>query len=390
MTPASIISGKRGNERLLLGLLLAATVVGGLAIGQRLLVGLRITNMTQFIPWGLWVSLYIYFIGLSAGSFLLSTLVYVFGVKRLERVGPLALIQAIVCMGLGLLFIFLDLGHPARFLNVLLYPNPTSILAWESGLYAAYLAVLILEYAIAVGYLKWDPRWLFRLGLLGIPIAVGVHGGTGAIFAVVKARPSWYSGLFPILFLVSALASGGALLTFLYGAFGRRDGGHLPTTRALARITVGVLLLDLLLLTSELLVIFYGGIPHHQEAYHLMLFGPYWWVFWFVELGCGVAVPLALVFGPWRDSPRALTAAGLAAVLGVLGVRLNIVIPSLIPPPFPEMAGAIQHLRWTVGYVPSANEWLVALGGIAIGGWAFYAAFQLIPVEGESHARENS
>ena len=49
----------------------------------------------------------------------------------------------------------------------------------------------------------------------GIPTALGVHGGTGAIFAVVKAHPYWYSPLFPVVFIVSALVSGGGLILFL-------------------------------------------------------------------------------------------------------------------------------------------------------------------------------
>ena len=44
---------------------------------------------------------------------------------------------------------------------------------------------------------------------IGIPVALGVHGGTGAIFAVVKARPAWYSPIVPLVFIISALASGG-------------------------------------------------------------------------------------------------------------------------------------------------------------------------------------
>ncbi len=74
--------------------LVLASLVGLWAIFMRFSRGLIITNLTQFIPWGFWVALYIYFIGLSAGSFLLSTLVFVFDVKRLEAIGPLALLRA--------------------------------------------------------------------------------------------------------------------------------------------------------------------------------------------------------------------------------------------------------------------------------------------------------
>src|SRR3990167_5066333 len=112
-----------------------ATIVGLVAIIQRFSQGLIVTNMTQNVPWGFWIALYIYFIGLSAGSFLLSTLIYVFGVKRLEAVGRMALFQALLCMLIGLFLIFIDLGHPERFYNVITSLNPTSVLSWESVLY---------------------------------------------------------------------------------------------------------------------------------------------------------------------------------------------------------------------------------------------------------------
>ena len=56
---------------------------------------------TQLVTWGIWVSGYIFFLGLSAGSFLISTLIYVFGVKQLEEAGPAALVQALGCLLLG-------------------------------------------------------------------------------------------------------------------------------------------------------------------------------------------------------------------------------------------------------------------------------------------------
>ncbi len=76
--------------------------------------GLKVTSMTSVLPWGLWVSLYIYFIGLSAGSFLLSTLVYVFGMARYEKVGRMALYSVLLVLYVGVIFILIDLGRMER------------------------------------------------------------------------------------------------------------------------------------------------------------------------------------------------------------------------------------------------------------------------------------
>ncbi len=386
----------------------AATIAGLWALGVRFRDGLVVTDLTQHVPWGFWIALYIYFIGLSAGSFLLSTLVYVFGMRRLEAVGPLALLQAFVSLVLGLFLIWVDLGHPARFANVFLSWNPRSVLAWESVAYVLYAGILlselllVLQPALAAGEsggawrrlrqrllapASWraeSGRWLRILGVIGIPVAVFVHGGTGAIFAVVKSRPTWYTGLFPIVFLVSALASGSGLLTFLTACVSRSWPAEerLGVVGRLAHLTVGLLAIDLLLLASEVLVVLYGGIPAHAAGHRAMLFGPFGWVFWVVQLGVGALAPIAIVaVRRARRSVGWLGAAGLLVVIGVLAVRLNIVIPAQIPPEFPALPDAYHHVRFERGYFPSANEWLVGLGTVALGVWAFLLARRALPFD---------
>ena len=94
---------------------IAAAVLGMIGLVGRIVYGDRLTALTSYIPWGIWVAGYIYFIGLSAGSFLLSSLVYVFGVHQLERIAKLALYIAIVTLVMALTTILFDLGHMERF-----------------------------------------------------------------------------------------------------------------------------------------------------------------------------------------------------------------------------------------------------------------------------------
>lgn len=413
MTSAPRGSGLRGFARLLGYLLLAAVAAAGVgATVARFREGLAVTHLTQHVPWGLWIALYIYFIGLSAGAFLLSTLIYVFGLRRLEAAGPTALLQALGCMLIALFLIFVDLGHPWRFLNVFVYWNPSSVLAWECLFYTAYIVVIVGELLLllrprlaerAQQPTLWAPlyrllafskgvpseawkaraaRWVKILGLIGIPVAIGVHGGTGAIFAVAKARPNWFSGLFPIIFLVSALASGGGLLTLLTAAFSRlAPEKKYALVRQLAFLTVGFVAFDALLLASEILVTEYGEIVHEEIGWQLVLFGPYWWVFWFVQLGCGLLLPVLLVALPTRRSTFWLGTAGASVTVGILGTRLNIVIPPLIQPALEGMTAAYRHPRFAWGYFPSANEWLVGMGAMALGLAVFLIAREILPLE---------
>lgn len=359
-------------------LLGVVAIVGIAALYIRVTQGIQVTNLTSLVPWGLWVAFYIYFIGLSAGSFLISTMIYVFGLKRFEPIGRLALWAAFIALSTGLVFIWLDLGHMERFWTVFVNRSATSVLEWEIHFYNLYLVIMLAELWLLMrrdlirkgqepglmGFLcrilalgsndlsdesaAKDMRMVKVLGTLGVPVAIGVHGGTGAIFAVVKARPYWYTGLFPLIFIVSALASGGALLTFIYAFFGRKDQEHVSLVTALGKMVAGFLALDLIFLASELLVGLYGGVPDHVAVYRAILFGPFWYVFWLGQLGLGALVPLSLVFN--KRTSNSLGWVGVAAALivtGIVAVRLNIVIPPFTVPLMPGLDTAYPLGRFS-------------------------------------------
>lgn len=400
-----------------LPVLAVIAVVGLWALFVRLRDGLVVTNLGQVVPWGVWVAFYIYFIGLSAGSFLLSSLVFVFRNEKLEPVSRIAVLQAFFCLLTGLIFILIDLGHWQRFYYTLIYPQFKSVLAWEIWFYLAYVVILLGELwllmrcdlarwageargwrtmayrLLSLGFRcptttdenaadsRQTRRWLFMLGVIGIPVALGVHGGTGAIFAVVKARPAWYSPIFPLVFIVSALASGGGLLLFLRALVTPepdRDGEFLLF---LARMTGAFLLADLLLLGLEFLTGLYGGIPDHVEVYHLIAGGPFWYIFWILQLGLGAAVPLALIFVHTPTAgPVRLGLAGFLIFVGIFGVRLNIVIPALAVPVFRGYDHAFDSPRMASLYVPNAVEWLSSLGIVCAVTLVTYAAMRFLPM----------
>lgn len=378
---------------------------------DRLAHGHLNANYGSLVPWGLWVAAYIYFIGLSAGSFLISSLVYVFGVKQFERVGRLAVFTAIVTLLLALLSIWVDLGHMERAWYVLAYPNFHSPMAWMIWLYSTYFVLLVVELWVLLRHdmvraaagaglkasiyrvltlgsrddseraAKRDRRVVRVLATIGVPVAIMFHGGVGTLFGVVAARPLWNSGLFPILFLVSALASGGALLTIVAAVF--QDGWtrNRDTVLALGRLVLGLLLLDVLFQFSEILVALYSGIPDHVASLKLILAGPYSWVFWGWELALGTLLPILLLALPTGKSPRWVSLAGLLIAVGFLGVRLNIVIPGLAVAEVPGLSGAITSARLTTNYFPSASEWLLWLGVVGLGLLLFGLGEWLMPKE---------
>jgi len=389
-----------------MGFLIGLLIVGAYAIVTRAVEGLAVTNLSSTTPWGAWIAFYIFFVGLSAGAFLLSTMIYVFGMKNLEKIGREALLTAFLSMILALTFVLLDIGQMGRFWHALVYFNPTSILAYEVRFYTIYMLLLLVELYFAMrpdlvrtaqadngirstiarlaslgsrdlseAAMERDHKWLKVLGIVGIPIAIfGVHGGTGALFAVVKAHHYWNSAVFPIIFVVSALVSGTALLMALYiirqKVIGKKP--DISMVQGLATIMVGFLMVDWGLQFYEILISVYSRNPHALETFEIMFFGPMWWTFWIVQLLLGAIVPIFLFF-KYKHSVKAMLAAAVMVVVGILAVRFNIVVPTQLIPPFESMPGSY--------YMPNALEIMASAGVISLGLLLYTLGVKYLPVD---------
>jgi molybdopterin-containing oxidoreductase family membrane subunit len=393
-----------------------------LAIGLylRFTTGHELANYGSIVPWGLWVAQYIYFIGLSAGSFLLSSLVYVFGVKRFEPIGRLAVFTAIVTLLLALFTIWMDIGHLERFWHVFVYPNFTSPMTWMIWLYTTYFILLVAEFWLlmrrdlvvarklpgwrgstarvaALGAradsdasLAADMRKVKVLATVGVPLAILFHGGVGALFGVLASRPYWHSGLFPIIFLVSALASGGALLTVASAIFQEGWREHRQMILDLGKVVLGLLLLDALFQFSEILVGLYGSEPGYVASLQLALSGPYWYVFWVGQVGIGLVLPVVILASRLGRDPRLVTLACGAVVVGFIGVRLNIVIPGMAVEEIAGLVRAVDDPRYRTDYFPSAFEWLITFGIGGLGLILFGLGEIFLPLSRHLPARERA
>jgi protein NrfD len=398
-------------EKLLWLLAIGGFVVGGYGLYDRVVNGHLNTAYGSYITWGLWVGAYIYLVGISAGAFLISALVYAFGIKKLEKIGKLALFTAVISLGVSMFSIWLDLGHPERAWEMIVRTNFGSMMGWMIWLYSTYFVLLLVElwFAMRADIVAWserqdltgrlahvlafgrrdvsepaltrDRKVLRVLGTLGVPLAIAFHGGVGALFGVVGARPYWNTGLTPIMFLVGALLSGGALLTFVTLIFGPERGSaeHKDTVVFLGRIVLGLLALDVLLEWAEYSIALYSAIPAEAASLKLVLFGPYAWVFWLVHVGLGVIVP-GLILALRAKSPVWVGVAGLLIAFTFMSVRLNIVIPGLAVPELQGLREAFTGPGLGFDYAPTLTEWLVQLWIVSAGLLAFLTGYHLLPI----------
>jgi len=120
--------------------------------------GLTLTNLTNGVPWGLWITIDLSAIALGAGAFTLSAVVYLFGLKRLQPIVRLAVFVGFIGYTTALLTLVMDIGRPDRFWHPWVYWNIHSVL-WEiTWCITIYLMILMVEFLPVIAELKFFDR----------------------------------------------------------------------------------------------------------------------------------------------------------------------------------------------------------------------------------------
>lgn len=365
------------TTKLVLPILAVATGAGVLGVWDRFASGERALALGSYVPWGMWIGLYVYLVGVSGGAFLVAFLYHTMGIRPLARPARYALPIALVTLGAGLFLVMLDLGRVDRVLELFTRTSFASVLGGMIWVYTIYGVVLV---AMLVASARGRTGSLAWLALSGVVLAVAFGGGEGALFGVVGAKSVWSSAILPVRFLLSAAAGGLALVTLATVLFRTWPGdSEDAAARALLRRGIVLALAAFAIVEfAELSIAMYTRIPAVVEAHRLVLFGPYWWMFWVVQLGLGVVLPLALLVRP-RPGPARLGSAAAATVIGLAGAKQNIVLPALAIPELRGLPEAFVDPRLTTSYFPGSTEWAVAAGVVGAAALAFVLAIELLP-----------
>src|SRR5512136_459945 len=142
-----------------------AALVGLVSVYTVLSRGLVVTNLTDRVPWGLWITIDVSAIALGAGAFTLSAIVYLLGLKNFKPIIRLAIFVGFIGYSAALLTLIMDIGRPDRFWHPWFYWNIHSVL-WEiTWCITIYLAIMLVEFApvIAESKLFSRFRWMRTL-----------------------------------------------------------------------------------------------------------------------------------------------------------------------------------------------------------------------------------
>lgn len=242
------------------------------------------------VHWTVMIVLYPYITGLVAGAFIVSSLYHLFGQRELRTVARFALASSFVFLLFAPLPLLLHLGRPERAFNILITPSPTSAMAGFGIVYLTYLIIVALEVWFSMredlvararrhrgvpGFLyrvlvlgdltvdectrRRDHRVVRFLAGAGIPVACFLHGYVGFLFGSIKANPWWSTPLMFIIFLMSAIVSGLAVLLFLYYliSYRRKVPVERPVVETMARYLWGFMMVAVTLEIMEVLSIAY-------------------------------------------------------------------------------------------------------------------------------------
>jgi len=369
---------RRWDFRISLGVGLIALLIGAVGV-YRVLVHHDHGTLGSYVPWGLWVSAYVYLVWMEVGMILgYYVLKHVLNVKGIEKLGPVIVLSAICALLAALVVIGMDLGHPFRAWRAIIFADFSSPMTWMIWLHSFYLVLLIVEFWAYHNDYEDLIKWL---NWVNIPAGVLLIGVIGALFGVIAARPFWNATMLPMAFFMSSLVAGSALVLLLHLLFSPLAGKaiYVDTARELGRFLMWAMLLGVVAALANVVVTLYPGVPAKAEGMNLLLFGPYWWSIWIVHLLFGTAIPLLLLTF-FRNSLWALGAAAVLLVTTFVMVPLNVVITGLAYPT-PELRGiaeAYQHPRLSYGYDPSSTEWLVIIFALGVGLTLFALAYRLL------------
>ena len=350
----------------------AAVLVALMAIGLcayvfQLTQGLCVTGMSNGVSWGLYITCFMFFVGLSSGGLIVASSAHVFHIESFKRVAIPAVITSTVCICCAGAFILIDLGGIQRIWNMFVHLNFTSPLAWDMCVITTYLVINILD---IVWLRRGDERKVQMLSYVALPVAILVHSVTAWIFGLEIAKEGWYSAIMAPIFVASAMDSGLALLMCVLAASkkaGVFDCGE-KLFADLARLLATFIAVDAFFIGCELLTVAYPGAAGATELLGIMTSGATAPFFWFEILG-GLLVPFLLLASAKRRQRTGVVVAASALVMaGVLCKRVWLLFTSFI----------MTNVYGAPGISSGSTA---ARGADGFGMWALTGSYMPTPVE---------
>ena len=380
-----------------------------------------ITNLTDGYPWGLWIGIDVLSgIALASGGFIMAGTVHLFGGKKFHSLVRPAVLTAFLGYLLFIFALLVDLGRPWNLWKALISWNHASALFEVSWCVTLYTTVLFLEFlppvfekfklvtlhklwnslvpwfiililglftlamtysyiwaaVIIVIMLFWEV--MMRTGKMPrdkqIPILLVMSGvmfsflhqsSLGTLYLVIpqKLHALWYSEMLPLMFLLSAIAVGPAMIV-IEAFYTKRDkrNWNINLYSELTKAMPILLGIYLIVKIADLVISGELSLLNTTELNSKL---------WLLEMIVGVILPMILFLPKsFRENPKILHFASVLVVLGLILNRLSVSVFG-----FSDSAYAT--------YYPSWQEYFITIGVFSMGLIIFKFLMNFLPIESE-------
>jgi len=339
------------------GILLLLIAVGAVGAFMRLTKGLgATTGLSDSYPWGLWIAMDVMAgVALAAGGFTITAAVYIFGMKKYQPIAKAALLTAFIGYLMVMIGLFLDIGKPTSFWHPVVMWQPASVLFEVVWCVLLYSAVLFFE------NISKNKAIILPLVITGIILSFGHQSSLGALFLMSGSKLSglWWTTLMGILFFLSAIAAGLAMVSVetivSHKVF--KLSRNREILAGLAKGTAIALLVYLVVRFVDLGVKGNIGLIFSSGTASLLFL---------VEIGAGVLLPMLLLLRGGSASENSILGAQLLVLGGIILNRFNVAFLS-------QGGGAAS-------YFPTWIEIAVTLGLISLGIFLFRFAVVTWPI----------
>ncbi len=394
-TPPSAPAAKFGGKGINIGIGIAAvvTVVGIVLWGMQLAGGLVQTGMRNLDSWGLYITSFMFFVGLSAGGLIISSVPKAFRLKGFGGISKIAVWTSICCTVLAVAFVVIDLGQPLRLWELFAYSNLGSPLMWDIVVISIYLilSIVYLWATLRAEAGKVSEKALRVISVVALVTAVLVHSVTAWIFGLQQAHEFWHTALLAPWFVSSALVCGVALVLVVTIAL--RRAGYMELAQGnvvrMAKLLGAFVMVDLYFFGCDLLTSAFPG-GSGAEVVAMLTSGPLAPFFWVEIVGCTLAAVICFV--PKLRTNPLIVVASVLAIAGIFCKRVQLLVGGFQMPnvEYPTVMTPYSVTDWTAGmagayqgmvYWPTPIEFGVVLGVVGLGVLLLLLGFKYLPLK---------
>lgn len=376
--------------------LIVICCMGAFAYIKQLNKGLIVTNMGDYVSWGIYISNFVFFVAVSLVGSLITAIFRLSGVQWRTPLTRIAEVIAVSNITFAALIIIVDMGRPERLYFLFSHGRIQSPILWDVIVITTYFFLsLFLLYITLIPDIKMmislkhklgKPfskvyKWLasFWKGTVAqekirdraitilcitiVPVAFCIHTVTSWLFATTY-RPGWDSSNFGAYFVSGAfLVGAGAVLIAMY-VYRRvyKLESYITDVHfdKMGKITVLLALLYLYFNVNEFMVPAFKMKNEERDYLNGLFNADFSIMFWFAVL-TGMIIPILIMIFKKGRKPLPMFIVGVMVVVGAWFKRYLIVTPTLLHPFLPKYN---SPLRFNY-YFPSWEEWAITIGSMA-------------------------